>query len=100
MNDLDHVKQGIDQKIAKQWDAVAGKLTPLGLAYQDLKTKLVNELDHATTDLKSGRSLYKSARDAFAGPSALIDAAQQGRNAMSKDGAAITGMVGSLGVRW
>lgn len=89
MNDLDHVKQGLDQKIAKQWDAVEGKLTPMGTAYQDLKTKLVQALDHATTDANTGQSLYKAARDAFAGPSALIDAAQLGRTALSKDGASI-----------
>lgn len=96
MNDLDHVKQGLDQKIAKQWDATEGKLTPLGLAYQDLKNKFVKELDTATTDPKSGVSLYKSARDAFAGPSALVDAAQLGRGALSKDGATIKNMVGDL----
>lgn len=96
MNDLDHVKQGLDQKIAKQWDAAAGKLTPLGLAYQELKSKFVNELDAVTTNPNSGVSLYKSARDAFAGPSALIDAAQQGRSALSKDGASISNLVGDL----
>lgn len=89
MNDLDHVKQGLDQKIAKQWDAVEGKLTPLGSAYQELKNNLVKELDHATIDQQTGSSLYKSARDAFAGPSALIDAAQKGRASLSKDGASI-----------
>jgi len=96
MTDLDHVKQGLDQKIAKQWDPVAGKLTPLGLSYQDLKSKLVGELDNLTTDQKTGVSLYKSARDAFAGPSALIDAAQLGRSSLSKDGAAISGAVQGL----
>jgi hypothetical protein len=96
MNDLDHVKQGLDQKIAKQWDAVEGKLTPLGTAYQDLKIKLVQELDHATTDRNTGQSLYKSARDAFAGPSALIDAAQQGRSALSKDGASIANITSGM----
>lgn len=96
MNDLDHVKQGLDQKIAKQWDAVEGKLTPLGTAYQELKSKLVTELDHATTDAKTGQSLYKSARDAFAGPSALIDAAQQGRAALTKDGASIANITSGM----
>jgi hypothetical protein len=96
MNDLDHVKQGLDQKIAKQWDPVEGKLTPLGTAYQDLKSKLVQELDHATTDSKTGVSLYKSARDAFAGPSALIDAAQQGRAALTKDGTSIARITNEL----
>lgn len=96
MNDLDHVKQGLDQKIAKQWDAAEGKLTPLGLAYQDLKNKFVKELDAVTTDPNSGVSLYKSARDAFAGPSAIMDAANMGKSSFSKDGAAISRLTGDL----
>lgn len=88
MRDLDHVKQGMDQLIAKQWDTANGKLTPLGTAFQELKTKLVAELDGATTN-QQGQSLYKSARDAFAGPSALIDAAKQGQASISKNEAAI-----------
>jgi hypothetical protein len=96
MGDLDHVKQGLDQKIAKQWDAAAGKLTPLGAAYQDLKTKLVGELDTATFDAGTGSSLYKSARDAFSGPSALIDASQQGKLALTKDGVSIAGMLSPM----
>jgi hypothetical protein len=96
MNDLDHVKQGLDQKIAKQWDAVEGKLTPLGAAYQDMKKALVQELDSATTDPRTGASLYKSARDAFAGPTALMDAAQAGRNALTKDGVSIANVTSNM----
>ena len=96
MNDLDHVKQGLDQKIAKQWDAVEGKLTPLGASYQDLKNKLVRELDSVTTDQNTGVSLYKSARDAYAGPSAIIDAANAGRSSFSKDGASISRLTSGL----
>lgn len=90
MRDLDHVKQGMDQLIAKQWDAVNGKLTPLGASYQQLKDRLVGELDSATINPATGASLYKSARDAFAGPSALIDAARAGQSSISKNEAAIS----------
>lgn len=96
MGDLDQVKQGLDQLIAKQWDAVGGKLTPLGTAYQGLKSRLVKELDTATTNPQTGESIYKAARDAYAGPSAIIDAANKGRLALSKDGAAISGITGDL----
>jgi gas vesicle protein len=90
MGDLDHVKQGIDQILTSRKAMNAdGTLTPLGNAYQDLKTKLVGELDKATTNPQTGESLYQSARNAYAGPSALIDAANQGRAAITKDGAAI-----------
>lgn len=94
MRDLDHVKQGMDQLIAKQWDAVNGKLTPLGASYQELKTRLVGELDNATVNPQTGASLYKSARDAFAGPSALIDAARAGQSSISKNEAAISQITG------
>jgi hypothetical protein len=96
MGDLDHVKQGLDQLIAKQWNAAEGKLTPLGASYQGLKNRLTTELDSATTDPKTGASVYKAARDAYAGPSAIIDAAQQGRLALSKDGSAISNLTSDL----
>lgn len=90
MSDLDHVKQGIDQILtSRKAMNPDGTLTPLGNAYQSLKSKLVTELDAATINPRTGESLYRSARDAFAGPSALIDAANQGRAAISKDGSTI-----------
>lgn len=90
MGDLDHVKQGLDQKIAKEWDAVAGKLTPRGAAFQELKNKLVAEMDAITTNPQTGASLYKSARDAYSGPAALIDAARLGQRSISQNEAAIS----------
>jgi hypothetical protein len=95
MNDLDLVKRGLDKMIAAETD-IAGKVSSLGRSYQTLKTTLVNELDHATTDPATGRSVYKAARDAFAGPSAIIDAAQRGRTAIASDGATIAGMTSGL----
>lgn len=89
LRDLDHVKQGLDTMIAKEWDAVNGQLTPKGAALQELKTNFVNALDNATTNRATGASLYKDARDAFAGPSALIDAARAGQAAMNKPEAVI-----------
>jgi len=97
MGDLDHVKQGIDQILTSRKAMNAdGTLTPLGNAYLSLKSKLVNELDVATTDPQTGDSLYKAARNAFAGPSALIDAANQGRAAIYKDGSTIGRMTTSM----
>lgn len=97
MSDLDHVKQGLDQILTSRKAMNAdGTLTPLGLAFQDLKSKLVKELDQVTTDPNTGASLYKAARDAFAGPSAIIDAANQGRMALSKDGPTIAKLTGSM----
>jgi hypothetical protein len=80
MRDLDHMKQGIDTLIAKQTDP-SGKVSPLGYQLQRLKDRLTGQLDTATN------GFYKTARDAFAGPSALIDATNQGRRFMSSDDA-------------
>lgn len=94
MGDLDHVKQGIDQVLSSRKALNQdGTLTPLGNAYQDLKTKLVGALDAATTNGKTGDSLYRNAREAFAAPSQLIDAANAGKLAINRDEASITSMM-------
>jgi hypothetical protein len=90
MGDLDHVKQGIDQVLSSRKAMNAdGTLTPLGNAYQSLKTRLVGELDAATTNKQTGESLYRNAREAFSAPSALIDAANAGKLAINRDEASI-----------
>lgn len=97
MRDLDHVKQGLDQLLTSA-KAVRpdGTLTPLGASYQQLKTRLLGELDQATTNPQTGESIYRSARNAFAGPSALIDAANSGRRAINLDEASIQQAVRNL----
>lgn len=90
MGDLDHVKQGIDQVLSSRKALNAdGTLTPLGHAYQSLKTNLLGELDAATTNPKTGESLYRNARAAFSTPSGLIDAANAGKMAINRDEASI-----------
>lgn len=95
MNDLDLVKRGLDKMISAETD-IAGKVSSLGRSYQSLKASLVGELDKATTDPSTGQSLYKMARDAYSGPSAIIDAANLGRNAITRDGATIAGLTAGL----
>lgn len=90
MSDLDHVKQGIDQILSSRKSMNAdGSLTPLGTAYQALKSRLVGELDSATTNPQTGESLYRNAREAFSAPSALIDAANAGKMAINRDESSI-----------
>jgi hypothetical protein len=94
MGDLDHVKQGVDQVLSSRKAMNQdGTLTPLGNAYQDLKTKLVAALDSATTNRKTGESLYRNAREAFSAPSQLIDAANAGKMAINRDETSILGMM-------
>jgi len=85
MADLDMVKRGLDQLVRKETDAVTGKVSPKGMAYQSLLVDLRNKLDDMTIDPQTGQSVYKAARDAFAGPSKLKDAAEIGRNAFAPD---------------
>lgn len=94
MGDLDYVKQGIDQVLASR-KAVNqdGTLTPVGLAYQALKTRLVGALDDATTNRQTGESLYRKAREAFAEPSRLMDAGKAGAMAINRSEGSILGMV-------
>lgn len=84
MRDLDYLKQGLDTLIAKKWDAQKGNYTPEGISLMGLRESLIRKLD-SLTETAPGRSLYARARAAYAGPSALIDAAQRGRAAMTAD---------------
>ncbi|WP_156775401.1 hypothetical protein [Hydrogenophaga sp. RAC07] len=94
MRDLDLVKQALDTKIASKVDKLNGGLTPEGASLMRLKAALIDKLDEVTTG--QGGSLYRQAREAFAGPSALMDAARSGRTAMQKDGVAIGEMLDGL----
>ena len=97
MTDLDHLKQGIDQVLSSRKAMNAdGTLTPLGTAYQSLKTRLVGELDTATMNPQTGESLYRNARAAFSEPSKLIDAANAGKRAISQDEAGITNVMSGM----
>ncbi len=82
MADLDRLKQGLDDIIQGSIDQT-GKMNKVGAAVVDLKMKLTAKLDGLT------KGAYAQARQAFAGPAQLIDAAQTGRRALSMDAQAI-----------
>ncbi len=90
MRDLDYLKQGLDDIIGANKDTVTGRLTKVGAAVQGLKSQLTAQLDDAT------RGAYKEARDAFAGPTAIMDAVREGRRAMSQDDATISAAIKGL----
>lgn len=90
LRDLDYLKQGLDDIIAANKNELTGSLTKVGSAVQGLKSRLVSLLDQETG------GLYAQARNAFAGPSALIDAAQQGRRAMTMGDDIISKTMSSL----
>lgn len=80
--DLDRLKRGLDTMISREVES--GRTTATGAALTSLKNALVGEMDRATVDPATGKSLYAAARAAYAGPSALMGAAEAGRAAVSK----------------
>ena len=90
MTDLDKVKRGIDDIItSKSATNDRGEINEFGRSVVKLKQDLLKRLDDATVDPDTGASLYKSARNAYAGPSALISAAELGRTVLNKPAATI-----------
>jgi hypothetical protein len=89
MPDLDKVKRGLDDIISSK-TAVndRGEINEFGRSVVKLKQDFLKRLDEMTMD-SEGKSLYKSARDAYAGPSALISAAELGRTVINKPAATI-----------
>jgi hypothetical protein len=85
VSELDQVKQALDKMIADEVDAF-GKTKPFGAKLLGLKHELTDAVDAATG---GANGAYAQARQAFAGPSALIDAAESGRKALSLDDMAI-----------
>jgi len=74
---LDYVKRGLDDQID---GARRGGDMNLARILGGMKTRLVSELDAATTDPKTGQSLYKAARDQYAGDAEVRNALQSGRD--------------------
>ena len=94
MTDLDKVKRGIDDIISsKAATNERGEINEYGRSVVKLKQDLLKRLDDATIDQETGKSLYKSARNAYAGPSALITSAELGRTVLTKPSATIRTMV-------
>ena len=94
MPDLDKVKRGLDDIISSK-SAVndRGEINEFGRSVIQLKKDLVKRLDDMTLDQETGKSLYASARNAYAGPSALISAAELGRTVLNKPAATIKSLV-------
>lgn len=91
MRDLDYLKQGLDDIIAASKAPVTGAPTKVTAAVQGLKDRLVSTLDEKT------RGAYKVARDAYAGKSAIIDAVNNGRKALTQDDATIGSLTAGMG---
>lgn len=94
MPDLDKVKRGLDDIIgSKSALNDKGEINEFGRSVLQLKRDFLKRLDDATSDAETGSSLYKSARNAYAGPSALISAAELGRTVINKPASTIRTLV-------
>jgi len=94
MPDLDKVKRGLDDIIGgKSALNDKGEINEFGRSVIKLKQDFLKRLDDATVDPDTGASLYKGARNAYAGPSALISAAELGRTVLNKPAATVRTLV-------
>jgi hypothetical protein len=91
MRDMDLLKQGMDNAIAKMYDPITGNLTTLGVGANKLRMALIKELDRSTM------GQYAVARSAFAGPAQLKDVARLGKRMLSQDDASIRGAMAGYG---
>lgn len=94
MTDLDKVKRGLDDLInSKTATNERGEVNEFGRSIIQLKKDLLKRLDDMTVDSETGKSLYASARNAYAGPSALISAAELGRTVINKPASTIRSLI-------
>ena len=82
---MDAAKRGMDSIINEARDDFGNiKWTEYLRAVDKVRRSLVSKLDDITTD-QSGRSAYKEARAAYAGPASIEDAAWMGRKFLRGD---------------
>jgi hypothetical protein len=81
---VDMMKRAVDQMVADNTDALGKVRGAEGNSWERLRRSLISNADQAST--VDGTSLYKAARDAYAGPAQLKDAARMGSQALSSKG--------------
>ncbi len=83
---MDAAKRGLDEVLEGYRDKTTGKLVldEYGRAVEKVRKALVGKLDDISTD-EAGYSAYRAAREAWSGPSRLIDAGYKGRNFVKGD---------------
>lgn len=78
---VNYLKQAIDQEVQPFINQITGKVeSPLGNAWEGLRRTYVNHIDDITP-------LYKAARSAYAGPTAMAEAMKKGRTYLQKGNA-------------
>ena len=82
---MDYVKQAADDMVAQYTDPVTGRIQgPVGHQWDQLRRAIVGNLDEAAAGTgANGENLYQAARNAYAGPSRMIEAMNEGRQFFS-----------------
>ena len=83
-SDLANIKEGLDDLVEKETDAVTGRRSKLGIAYANVRDKLRQQIVNRTPDPETGESIYGHALNAWAGPSAARDAANFGKTILNR----------------
>lgn len=68
----------------------------MGAAIDELRVSLVGKLDDLSPKDQAGNSIYKAARDAWAGPSSSMSAAELGRSILKEDALSIPALTRGL----
>lgn len=90
VENLDHIKRGLDDLIEKETDPITGKLTSKGRDLIGAKTEFLSALDTAVPD-------YALARGIYAGGAALRDAMRTGLHDWSRmPGEKVTELVAKM----
>ena len=77
MRTLDMGKRGLDEIVAESRDPLSGRLSAYGRAVDQARRSYVSELDRVNPD-------YATARAAWSGPSASLDALRSGQTFLNK----------------
>ena len=92
---LDTVKKAL-WTIAES-EKVNFKATPQSTATNGIRVALTNKMDLLSPKDQAGNSIYKQARDAFAGPAELRSAISEGRGAMKTDALGVAELTKGMG---
>lgn len=78
---MDYLKQAADDMVAQYTDPVTNRIQgPVGHQWDQLRRAIVNNLDEAAAGTgANGENLYQMARGAYAGPSRMMEAMNEGR---------------------
>lgn len=79
MRALDMGKRGLDAMIADERNDITGRLSARGVSLEKVRKAYIDEIDKLDT-----KGVYKAARDAWAGPSASLDALRWGRTILNR----------------